>query len=107
MAPLIDEGEPRPVPGPEVETKVKAPPPPFVLGTWMPIENEAFREYIFPTGTVRIMSPKKVLVKRKPEGDSHRIVAVIADGTPISYYIPAGWLAIRWVGVDGAEVFDW
>ena len=46
---------------------------PFELGEWMPIEDEAYREYEFPGGGVyRIDRPIKVIVKRKPDGDSEQ-----------------------------------
>lgn len=74
---------------------------------WLPTDGEAYREYIFPTGVYRIDFPKKVFVKRKPEGDSHRVISQAAGCLPVSHYVPAGWLAIRWVGIDGTEQFDW
>ena len=77
------------------------------METWMSTDNETFREYVFPNGTYRIDKPLKVLVRRKPEGDSHRVVSLNNNGEPISHYVPAGWLAIRWEGVDGTEAFDW
>jgi hypothetical protein len=78
------------------------------IGDWMSVENEAYREYVYPDNWVyRIDNPVKVIIKRKPEGDSHRVVSKDADGNPISHYVRAGWLAIRWAGVDGSEAFDW
>ena len=74
---------------------------------WLPIENEAFREYHFPDMVIRVANPIKVMIRMKPEGHSHRIVATGDDGSPVSYYIPAGWRAIVWHGVDGTEAFGW
>lgn len=78
---------------------------------WLPIDNEEFREYIFPGGVVRIDNPVKVMIRFKPEGHSHRIVCCDREKPApeqyTSYYIPAGWLAIRWRGIDGTEAFGW
>jgi len=79
----------------------------FQIGEWMDLTNESFREYVFPHGILRIDNPVKVIVKRKPEGDSHRVIAAAEDGTPVSYYVPAGWLAIRWYGLDGQAAYNW
>jgi len=65
------------------------------------ISNELYREYAFPTGTVRINNPVKLNVKRKPEGDSHRII----DDKGKAYYVPAGWLLLSWEGKNG-EAFS-
>ena len=78
----------------------------FETSKWLSTDGEDYREYLYPTGTLRIDHPQKVYVKRKPEGDSHRVVALEND-QPVSYYVAPGWLAIRWVGIDGTEQFDW
>lgn len=65
------------------------------------ISNEKYRTYYFPTGNVTIQNPVKLNVKRKPEGDSHRIV----DNQGKAYYVPAGWLLLQWEGKDG-EAFS-
>lgn len=60
---------------------------------WLDISVESWREYIFPNGAVyRISNPERLNVKRKPEGDSHRVV----DALGVVHYIPAGWMALRW-----------
>ncbi len=75
--------------------------------TWLDNSDEKWREYIFADGTYRVDLPQKVMIHRKPEGDSHRIVAKAEDGSPVSHYVRAGWMAIRWVGIDGTEAFGW
>jgi len=62
------------------------------------ISNEKYRTYDFGNGkTFRIDFPVKLNVKRKPEGDSHRVI----DALGRSHYVPAGWIAITWEGKDG------
>jgi hypothetical protein len=61
------------------------------------ISNEAYRTYYFPTGETTITEPVKLNVKRKPEGDSHRII----DAAGVSHYVPAGWLRLSWKGKNG------
>jgi uncharacterized protein YegJ (DUF2314 family) len=61
------------------------------------ISNETYRTYTFPTGSVTIQNPVKLNVKRKAEGDSHRIVDVNGK----AYYVPAGWLMLSWEGKNG------
>lgn len=79
----------------------------------MSIEDEAYREYVFPDGSVyRIIDPVKVVVKRSEIGDSHRVVSRVAprdseSGGFLSHYVRAGWLAIRWEREDGSEQYDW
>lgn len=65
---------------------------------WKDISDELERTYFFPGGgEVTVPSPLQLNVKTKATGDSHRI---IADGA--SYYIPTGWIAIRWRVKAGA-----
>ena len=60
--------------------------------------SEMHREYVFNDGfTYRITNPVTLYVKRKPDGDSHRVVD--ADGT--IHYIPVGWRVLRWVNKPG------
>jgi len=73
--------------------------------TWYKTTGEVTRTYVFPHGEYTIQNPQKVLIKRKPEGDSHRVISRDQDGKPHSHYIPCGWIAIRWEGVDKTEVF--
>lgn len=65
------------------------------------ISNESYRTYTFPTGSVTIVNPVNLNVKRKPEGDSHRLVD--ADG--VAHYVPAGWILLSWKGKNG-EAFS-
>lgn len=73
----------------DVTKDISTPETPLVFTS---IANEESRSYYFPTGVVTIVGPLELNVKRKSEGDSHRIKA--ADG--ISYYVPAGWLMLSW-----------
>lgn len=78
----------------------------FVEGAkldWSDVSDEEWREYDFGGGkTIRIMSPLSLNVKRKPEGDSHRI---FAQGG-ISHYIPVGWISLKWKSKPGAPSFS-
>ena len=74
---------------------------------WYLTTGEITRTYVFPHGEYTIENPKKVLIKRKPEGDSHRVISHDEDGKPQSHYIPCGWIAIRWNDVDKTKVFGW
>jgi len=66
------------------------------------ISNEEYRSYEFANGgIVTIHEPVKLNVKRKPEGDSHRII----DAAGVSHYIPAGWIHLSWRGKNG-EAFN-
>ncbi len=74
---------------------------------WYATTGEVSRTYVFPnSGEYTINNPEKVLVKRKPEGDSHRVISY-EDGSPVSHYVASGWIAIRWHGEDKTEVFGW
>lgn len=86
-----------------------------VQGGWNDISNEASRTYVFSRvdhdgspyeATVTVNNPKKVRIKRGANGDSHRIVCD-NEGVPTSVYIPAGWVAILWTGLDGTEAMSW
>jgi len=62
------------------------------------ISNESYRTYHFPDGSaVTIYDPLKLNVKRKLNGDSHRII----DANGVSHYIPAGWNHLEWKGKNG------
>ncbi len=68
---------------------------------WQDINDEASRTYFFANGgQVTIDNPEKLNVKRKENGDSHRVIAAGA-----SFYIPAGWIAIKWVPKQGAAPY--
>jgi hypothetical protein len=69
--------------------------------SWVVIDNEKYRTYHFAIGDYTIIEPVKLNVKRKPEGDSHRVL----DAKNIAHYVPAGWLAITWEGKNG-EAFS-
>lgn len=59
---------------------------------WNDISTNEYREYIFPDGfIVRIDCPMKLNVS---ESGGHRILD--ADG--MSWYVPSGWRALRWMG---------
>lgn len=62
------------------------------------LSDELFREYIFPTGTVRIDNPLKLNVS---SSGGHRVF----DAEGFSNYIPAGWLRLRWKVKEGRTNF--
>ena len=83
---------------------------------WYDVVGEERRTYIFPNGEITVENPKKLMIKMKPEGHSHRIIAYLPKkdpddlgeaSVPVSYYIPSGWMGSRWVGIDGTEQFGW
>jgi hypothetical protein len=81
----------------DVTKEISATKPDFV-----DISNELWRRYDFGDDrTVLIDRPVKLNVKRKPDGDSHRVV----DSQGIAHYIPAGWIHLSWAGKDG-EAFS-
>lgn len=53
------------------------------------ISSEQYREYVFPTGTVRIENPRQLNIS---QSGGHRIV----DATRLSHYIPSGWIHLMW-----------
>lgn len=64
------------------------------------ISDEEYREYVFPTGIVKIDSPKWLYVKKQTESlHSHRVI----DASGVSHYIPSGWNALRWKSPAGKE----
>lgn len=81
----------------DVTKEVSSKPPDFV-----DISNEAWRRYDFPSGHVVIFNPVKLNVKRKTEGDSHRII----DAEGMSHYIPAGWIHLSWKGKAGKPEYS-
>jgi hypothetical protein len=71
--------------------------------TFTDISNEEFRTYHFPDGsTYSITFPVKLNIKRKPEGDSHRLI----DSDNVSHYVKAGWNAITWRAKDGGPGYS-
>lgn len=61
---------------------------------------EEWREYDFGHGkTYRIEKPTRVHVKRKPEGDSHRLI----DAAGNRHYVPVGWVGFRFGGKWGVQ----
>ena len=62
------------------------------------VSTELWRVYIFATPygpqSVTVNEPKLLFVKRKDNGDSHRLILMNGE----CVYIPAGWLALHWKG---------
>lgn len=64
------------------------------------IDSEQYRVYIFPGGdSIRINEPLKLHVS--PFG-GHRVFA--NDGC--SYYVPKGWIGLRWKAKEGRPHID-
>ena len=63
------------------------------------LESEIYREYIFPTGKVRIDYP--LMLNVSPSG-GHKII----DINSVSHYIPTGWIHLQWVVKPGCKNFD-
>ena len=63
------------------------------------LETELWREYVFPSGTVRIDAPKSLNVSAS---GGHRI----EDSQGMAHYIPAGWIHLRWLVKEGSPVFS-
>ena len=57
--------------------------------TFSVIDDEKYREYVFPQGVIRIDEPLCVNVSAS---GGHRVFS--ADG--MSHYIPKGWMVLRW-----------
>lgn len=65
---------------------------------WIDISTlEKKRVYIFSDGKYEIDEPCKLLITRKPNGDSHRII----DSNGRRHYIRAGWLGFYFDGEWG------
>jgi len=62
------------------------------------IEDEQYREYVWPDGT--IVRVEGVALNVSASG-GHRIKG--ADG--MAHYIPAGWVHLRWMPKSGTEMF--
>lgn len=63
------------------------------------IESEEFREYTFTGGqTLRILDPMWLHVS---ESGGHRVF----DASGTSWYIPKGWLHLRWKAKAGEPHF--
>ena len=75
---------------------------------WADISNsEEYRVYEFYengglSAAVTIYNPTKLNIKRKPEGDSHRV----QDKFGRVHYIPAGWRHLYWVPIDSNKPAD-
>lgn len=66
---------------------------------WKDISSEEWRMYEFPHGILTIKSPTRLLVCESSKGgDSHRVI----DSDGLSYYVPSGWLAIKWKPREGS-----
>jgi hypothetical protein len=67
------------------------------------LNSEVYREYLFAsegkTETVRIDKPLKLAVS---ESGGHRLFNEAGE----SYYVPAGWIQLKWVAKEGAPHFD-
>lgn len=68
------------------------------------ISNEQYRTYFFPDGSkLTIEAPAKLNVKHHAGlYDSHRVVDKAGNG----WYVPAGWIGIKWNNVKGADRID-
>lgn len=67
------------------------------------VSVEAWREYVFTDGfKYRIEYPVTLFIKRKPEGDSHRVV----DVDDVVHYIPVGWRILKWESKDEARPIE-
>lgn len=67
--------------------------------TFLPLEDEQYRVYEFTGGDqIRINAPVALHVSKS---GGHRIL----DSMGISHYIPAGWIHLFWVVVDGQPHF--
>lgn len=62
------------------------------------ISSEQWREYKFPTLTARIENPEYLAVT---ESGSHRIL----DKNGHSFYVPTGWVYIKWAAKEGQPHF--
>lgn len=64
---------------------------------------EEWREYDFGGGKkYRIEKPIRVHVKRKPDGDSHRLI----DAAGNRHYVPSGWIGFSFGGKWGVQPQD-
>lgn len=62
------------------------------------ISSEEWREYLFPGGNVvRIDGPLKIHMSDR----GHRIF----DASSNSYFIPAGWIQLKWKAKEGEPHF--
>jgi hypothetical protein len=65
------------------------------------ISNEAWREYMYPDGSVlRVVGAVTMLLDKRNDGDRHRLI-VKENDKEVGMYIKHGWLAIRWQTPDG------
>ena len=62
------------------------------------ISSEAYREYHFSGGVVRVDNPIALNVSKV---GGHRIV----DGSGASHYIPKGWFHLKWEVKEGKPHF--
>jgi hypothetical protein len=63
------------------------------------LEDEEYREYAFPTGSVvRIELPIALNVSAS---GGHRVL----DSDGISHYIPGGWIHLKWKVKEGKPHF--
>lgn len=62
------------------------------------ISSEAYREYTFAGGVVRIEAPTHLHVSKS---GGHRLL----DAAGFSHYVPSGWIHLRWTAKPGAANF--
>ena len=73
---------------------------------WLDVSDEVWRQYVYPNGDrFLVEGPLELNVKKKPDGDSHRIKCEAPDGYKTSVYVASGWIAIEWKVKEGAEPF--
>lgn len=63
------------------------------------ISDEQYREYTFPSGQVVKVEGLELNVS---SSGGHRVKG--ADG--FSYYIPSGWIQLRWLPKEGKQAFQ-
>lgn len=61
------------------------------------ISSESYRTYVFPGGEVTINSPTNLSVS----AGGHRLL----DFWGMSYYVPKGWILLKWAAKDGQPHF--
>jgi hypothetical protein len=61
------------------------------------ISSEAYREYTFADGKVRIEQPAFLNVSE----NGHRVL----DSNEVSHYVPLGWIHLEWKAKSGSPHF--
>lgn len=71
------------------------------------ISNEAWRQYLYagPAGeepiVLRVEGAKTLILDKRADGDRHRLILEMDDGTEAGMYVVPGWLAIEWQDHEG------